>query len=180
MEYEPIPLKVSFITSLLPVVDPFWLFKCLIVLYKDEHTLDPKVDELLKFPDFFQVEFFKILHRIDSIGDDHLISTLLEWSIYIFKNVKSFANIPPDWFLWTLQNNFNSFTDYNYFGDSFLSIVTVKSLQNYPNLCLPKTHLELLCSILPCDFCVWLGKSLVKSWKNSEEFNFSWTNDCFF
>ncbi|KAL0239662.1 hypothetical protein GEMRC1_009770 [Eukaryota sp. GEM-RC1] len=173
------PLRVSFITSLLPVVDPFWLFKCLIELYKNEYSLDPKTNELLKFPEEFRDEFIKIFELIDSIGDDHLISTLLEWSIDVFENVKSFTNVPPDWFLWTLQNNSNYFTDLNLFGHCFLSIVTLESLENYPNLCLPKNYLELLCSILPGDFGVWLGKCLVKSWKNSEQFNFSWTNDSF-
>ncbi|KAL0239755.1 hypothetical protein GEMRC1_009863 [Eukaryota sp. GEM-RC1] len=179
IEHEPFPLRVSFITSLLPVVDPFWLFKCLIEQYKDEHSLDPKTNEFLKLPEEFSVDFFKIFELIDCTSDDHLISTLLEWSMYIFQNVKSFTNIPPDWFLWTLQKNFNYFTDLNLFGECFLSIVTLESLKNYPYLCLPKNYLELLCSILPGDFCMWLGKSLVKSWKNSDEFNFSWNVDGF-
>ncbi|KAL0239831.1 hypothetical protein GEMRC1_009939 [Eukaryota sp. GEM-RC1] len=179
MEYEPFTLRVSFISSLLPVVAPFWLFKCLIELYKDEHSLDPITSELLKFPENFQVDFFKIFQLIDSTGDSNLISTMLEWSIYIFQNVNRFTNIPPDWFLWTLQKNSNYFTDLNLFGDCFLSTVTVKSLKSYPNLCLPYKCFELLCSILPGKFSMWLGKCLVKSWKNSEKFHMSWTVDGF-
>ncbi|KAL0239571.1 hypothetical protein GEMRC1_009679 [Eukaryota sp. GEM-RC1] len=179
MDNEPIPLRVSFITSLLPVVDPFWLLKCLIDLYKSENSLDRQTNELLTFPEEFRVEFYKIFGLFDSIGDCHLNSTLLEWSIYIFQNVKSFTNVPPDYFLWTLQKNSNYFTDLQLFSECFLSIVTVESLENYPNLCLPKNYLELLCSLLPGKFSMWLGKCLVKSWKNSEEFHLSCTVDGF-
>ncbi|KAL0229603.1 hypothetical protein GEMRC1_013136 [Eukaryota sp. GEM-RC1] len=92
IDNELIPLRITFIVTLMPVVDPLWLFKCLIELYKDDHSLDPKTDELLKNPEF---GFLKPVKLLDSIGDCEFISTPLDWSIFIFQNVNCFSNIPP-------------------------------------------------------------------------------------
>ncbi|KAL0251886.1 hypothetical protein GEMRC1_001098 [Eukaryota sp. GEM-RC1] len=55
------------------------------------------------------------------------------------------------------------------------------SLPFTTGLCFSPTCLELLCSKLPgkCDNSVWLSRSLVNSWKNSQKLHTSWTVDSF-
>ncbi|KAL0231449.1 hypothetical protein GEMRC1_010853 [Eukaryota sp. GEM-RC1] len=177
----PIPLKVSFIQCSLGYVNESFLFKCLI---KGHKMYDLKVSELeavLNTP-IAESNLFEICQILEPLFEvSAFIPTLVHWSMQHLKNVEHFNNIPPSWFLYTLSevDNCPHFSNYlDFLCDVTSSVITPQFLE-INSFSPSSTCLELLCSKLPGDYCLFLVRNLVKSWKNSNEVLPEWTVDRF-
>ncbi|KAL0229295.1 hypothetical protein GEMRC1_013914 [Eukaryota sp. GEM-RC1] len=180
---EPCPLRVSFIVLLFPHIDMNWLFLCLMELHEAEGFSTAELASMLKSSTIPETSFSEIFEILEPLFDNtDFTSTLVEWSLEIFKNVEDFNNLPISWFLVVLllvDRDLQFSDNLNYLCQIFSDVVPWDSLDSETYECFSTSCLELLCSKLPADYCIWLGESLVNSWKNSEEFNHSWTIDSF-
>ncbi|KAL0246678.1 hypothetical protein GEMRC1_007889 [Eukaryota sp. GEM-RC1] len=180
---EPFPLRSSFIVLLLSSIDIVWLFRCLMELHKVDPFIPSALSEILTtsiLPDFHLIRIFEILKPLFQYRQ--FKSVLVEWSIKIFQSVQNFEIITTSWFFSILKevDRNRCFSKYlNFLSDTFASVISPCCQDDHLNYCFSPTCLELLCSKLPCDYCLWLARSLVNSWKNSEEFNHSWSVDSF-
>ncbi|KAL0246248.1 hypothetical protein GEMRC1_007460 [Eukaryota sp. GEM-RC1] len=180
---DPIPLRVSFISILYNVIDFRWVTNCLMLLYETEGLPASELFVALNSLTTGEVQLFELFEILLPLFENlHFTSALLDWSVKIFKNVQDLHNIPHSWFLVTLRevDKTKCFSKHlNFLCQIFPSIITTESLSFLTDFCFSPACLELLCSKLPGEYCLWLARSLVNSWKNSEEFNLSWSVDSF-
>ncbi|KAL0249299.1 hypothetical protein GEMRC1_004532 [Eukaryota sp. GEM-RC1] len=183
ISHEPIPLSVSFTKFLLPYIDFYWLFNCLMKLYKSDGFLATELQPILTAAAVREFALFALYEIIELLfHDSQFTSVLVEWTVGIFKNVENFANIPPSWFLVTLCHVDGSplYSKYlKFLVNMFPLVLTSEYLKYETNFSCSSICMDLFCSKLTSDYCLWLARSLVNSWKKSTEFNDSWTIDSF-
>ncbi|KAL0252152.1 hypothetical protein GEMRC1_001364 [Eukaryota sp. GEM-RC1] len=121
---------------------------------------------------------FEILKPLFRHSD--FVSTLVDWSLGLLKQDQHIYNIPPFWLLSMLRevDRNQQFCKHLNFLSEILALVDISDALDFTSdFCFSSDCLELLCSKLPCHFCLWLARKLVNSWKNSQEFGIHWTVD---
>ncbi|KAL0241358.1 hypothetical protein GEMRC1_006593 [Eukaryota sp. GEM-RC1] len=152
-------------------------------LYNNSGFLDTELASILNIVTISETQLFDIFDILVPLFENpDFRTTLVEWTLRIFKNVQNFRNIPASWFLILLRHVDRTpllQKHLKFLCQVFPSVNSPESLANENNICFSPTCLTLFCQNLPSDYGLWSGRCLVNSWTHSEEFNLSWTIDSF-
>ncbi|KAL0246940.1 hypothetical protein GEMRC1_008146 [Eukaryota sp. GEM-RC1] len=183
IDEEPFPLTSSFVVLLLPFIDIVWLFRCLMELHKVDPFSPSELSELLSLSVISESEcsqIFEILKPLFHLSQ--FTSILIEWSIKTFQTVENSETITILWFftiLCEVDKKICFGKHLNFLSDIFTSVISPCCLNDHSNYCFSFTCLEHLCSKLPSEYCLWLARSLLNSWKSVKYSNCPLSVDVF-